>query len=148
MPALNPACIFQVSKLPFTRLSSLHTALQLLRRQHCFNHLFQSCFRHPSATLTQPQETSGEESEVPVIGFELLADPEEMWLQVTTVHPGSRKLLTVQITVGAGGEIEAEVQVMKGTAAFRETDLLLKVLRVSMDIPLAIDAAFPAAAAV
>jgi len=135
-----------VSRLPFSRLAALHPALQVLRRQHAFNHLFISCFKTPSETLVPGPNIGALALEFPVSSFELVADPVAMWLQIAAVHPTSRKLLSIRVSVGLGGTVDAEVSVMPGTAPLEGERTLQNVLRVSLDIPLAIDAAFPAVA--
>jgi len=128
-----------VNRVPFKHISAIFPTLQLLRRQQVFNRLFLSCFEE-SATLNTSVTT--EVSAQSVRSFELVADPVDMWLQVSTLHPVSGKLLALQISVTDGGSITLEVDMTQGSPALEKEALLLKVLTVSMDVPLAIDEAF------
>jgi len=142
-------------------------ALQLLRSQHVFNQLFYSCFEQSmtlkggatilSVLTMQSTDDGSDKTSTKLRSFELIVDPVEMWLQVTpelpvsvlrhccsqvgTVHPTSGHLLYMHVMVRNGGNIDCEIRVTNADDAFSSDQLnaFTQMLRVGMDIPLAVD---------
>jgi len=132
-----------VSRVPFSHISGVYPAMQLLRRQHVFNQLFSSCFQ-PSLTLGGDDEDGPQKLTQAERAFEIIAEPVEMWLQIATMHPSSGHLLSIHIAVLSGGLLEVDIKVMEGDPpiASEKQKLLTHILKVAMDIPLAMDESF------